>query len=302
MHKRFRLCCLTKNKTNPAYEGARIGAGRLANELGCELISFAPDVPDDIGEQEAHLVEAMRLKPDAILMSPVHTSALDHRLRQIKDAGIPLFFFVTNSDSVEAETFVTSDNHTLAIGIANYLFDHLDGRGNVVILEGIDESPTSAPRTQGFLDAASARPGIHIVASRSGNYQRADAKIVMSEILKEQPDLSGILAANDFMAFGAIEAMQEVGRDPTVIGLNAMPDAIKAICDGRLLATVGYDALTMTCLALHAAVRHLSGETVPKLIELPGDVVHAGNCDAWDLPYERRPLPSWNLALKHAKS
>ena len=226
MPERFRLCCLTKNKTNPAYEGARIGAGRLAKELGCKLIIYTPDVPDDIREQEAHLVEALRLKPDAILMSPVHTSALDHRLRQIKDAGIPLFFFVTNSDSVVAETFVTSDNHTLAVGIANYLFDHLDGRGNVVILEGTNESPTSAPRTQGFLDAARARPGIRLVASRPGNYQRADAKIVMGEILKEQPDISGILAANDFMAFGAIEAMQEMKRKAIVIGLNAMPDAI----------------------------------------------------------------------------
>jgi ribose transport system substrate-binding protein len=300
MAKRYRLCCLTKNKTNPAYEGARIGAARLADQLGCELLSFTPDIPDDIDQQDAQLTEALRLRPDAILMSPVHTSALDSRLREIQAAGIPLFFFVTNSDAIKPETFVTSDNHTLAVGIANYLFDHLNGNGNVIILEGIDKSPTSAPRTQGFLDAAAAYPRINIVARRAGNYQHADAKIAMTAILKEQPDIAGVLAANDFMAFGAIEAMQEAGRHAAVVGLNAMPDAIKAIQDGRLLATVGYDAMTMTCLALLAAVRFLSGEAVPKLIELPGDVIHAGNCDAWDLPYAQRQLPSWDLALGHA--
>jgi len=302
MAERFRLCCLTKNKTNPAYEGARIGAGRLANQLDCELINFTPDVPDDIGEQENQLMEALRLEPDAILISPVHTSALDHRLEEIKDNGIPLFYFVTSSDSITAETFVTSDNHTLAVRIANHLFDHMDGTGNVAILEGIDKSPTSAPRTQGFLDAAAQRKGIKIVASRPGNYQFADAKQEMSQMLKEQADVSGVLAANDFMAFGAIEALEEAGASAAVVGLNAMPDAIKAIRDCRLLATVGYDALTMTCLALRAAVRHLSGETVPKFIELPGDIVHTGNCDAWDRPYEQRPLPSWEMALEHAIS
>jgi ribose transport system substrate-binding protein len=302
MAEPYRLCCLTKNKTNPAYEGARIGAARLANDLGCELVSFTPDVPDSIDEQDALLVEALRLKPDAVLIAPAHTSALDQRFRDIRDAGIPLFFFVTSSDTIHAETFVTSDNHTLAVGIANHLFEHLDGKGNVVILEGIDKSPTSAPRTLGFRDAAAAYPGINIVACRAGNYQHEDAKIVMTEILQEQSDISGVLAANDFMAFGAIEAMQEARREAAVIGLNAMPDAIKAIQDGRLLATVGFDAMTMTCLAVHAAVRFLSGEAVPKVIELPGDVVHAGNCNAWDLSYEQRPLPSWDLALQHARS
>lgn len=301
MSTRYRLCCLTKNKTNPAYDGARIGAGRLAEELGCELFSFTPDVPDSIEEQDAQLLQALSLKPDAVLIAPAHTSALDDRLNEIRDAGIPLFFFVTSSDAVRAETFVTSDNHTLAVGIANHLFEHLGGKGNVVILEGIESSPTTAPRTRGFQDAALAYPGIKIVASRAGDYQHDQAKRVMAEILAEHSDISGVLAANDFMAFGALDSLHDAGRDAAVIGLNAMPDAIKAIKDGRLLATVGYDAMTMTCLAMHAAHRFLSGEAVPAVVELPGDVIHAGNCDEWDLPYERRLLPTWDLAFKYAK-
>lgn len=299
MTHRFRLCCLTKNKTNPAYEGARIGADRLAASLGSEVMHFTPDVPDDLSEQEAHLDEVLRIKPDALLISPIDARALDDRLQQVRAAGIPLFYFVTCSDAVPAETFVTSDNRTLADGIARHLFDHLGGAGNVVILEGSAQSPTSAPRTRGFLDGAKAYPGIKVVASRAGNYQLADGRRAMAEMLDAHGHIDGVLAANDYMAFGALEALGAAGRRATVVGINAMPDAITAVRDGRLLATVGFDAMSMTCLAVHAAVRFLSGEKVPKVVEMPGDVVHAGNCDAWDKPYAERLLPEWDLAWRY---
>ena len=72
MPDKYRLCCLTKNKTNPAYIGAQIGAKRVAAELGCELQGWAPDTPDSLEEQLAQLNEAIASAPDAILISPVH--------------------------------------------------------------------------------------------------------------------------------------------------------------------------------------------------------------------------------------
>ena len=45
MARRYRLCCLTKNRTDPAYVGAQIGARRLAERLGCHLQSFVRTSP-----------------------------------------------------------------------------------------------------------------------------------------------------------------------------------------------------------------------------------------------------------------
>ena len=300
MSKRYRLCCLTKNKTNPAYVGAQIGAARLAASLGCEFVGYAPETPEDVGEQTALLEQAIASAPDAILISPVHETALNPTLRKAVDAGIPLVFFVTSADGIEADSFVTANNHTLAFDIARHLFDHLEGRGRVAIIEGLPQSPTSAPRTQGFLEAAKLYPGIEIVASVVGNYQRPDAKRAMAGILATHPVIDGVLAANDFMALGAIEALEEAGRRATVVGMNAVPEAIKAIKQGRLLATVSYDALSLVCTAVHAAVHVLEGRRVPPLLELPAEIVDIGNCDAWDLPYEARPLPSWDAVLNYA--
>ena len=57
--RRYKLAVFTKNKQNPAYIGARLGADRVATRLGCELTHYAPDTPDDIDEQRA-LIEASR--------------------------------------------------------------------------------------------------------------------------------------------------------------------------------------------------------------------------------------------------
>ena len=300
MSRKYRLCCLTKNKTNPAYIGAQLGAARLAERLGHELIGYAPDIPEDVNQQIALLEAALDTAPDAILIAPVHITALNATLQKVVDAGIPLIFFVTSAEHIEANSFVTSNNFTLAVDIAKYLFEHLDGNGNIAIIEGLPQSPTSAPRTEGFRAAATMYPHINIVASAIGNYQRDDGKREMASILKQHPHIDGVLAANDFMALGALEALEEAGRKAAVVGMNAVPEAIKAIKSGNLLATVSYDALSLACIAVQAAVHILDGIPAPKLLALSADIVDASNCAAWDLPYEERPLPSWDMATRNA--
>jgi ribose transport system substrate-binding protein len=296
----WRLCCLTKNRTNPAYVGAQIGAARLAERLGCTLVGYAPQTPDDVAEQTALLEEALASAPDAILISPVHTTALDPTLQKVVDAGIPLIFFVSSAPAIPADTFVTANNETLAAGIADYLFRYLGGSGDVAVIEGLPQSPTAAPRTRGFLKAAEGFPGIRIVKQAVGDYQYAGGKDAMAGILDRHARIAGVVAANDVMALGALEALREAGREAPVVGINAMPDAIGAIRAGTLLATVSYDALSLVGTGVLAAVRILRGEPVPKLLELPAEIVDAGNCDAWDMPYERRPLPRWEAVTGSA--
>jgi ribose transport system substrate-binding protein len=283
MMTKYRLCCISKNKTNPAYEGARIGAARVAKKLGCEIVNFTPNTPDDPQEQEALLIEALHSAPDAILISPAHPTALDPALQKVVDAKIPLIYFVCSSEAVKPQTFVTSDNYALAHRIAEVLIDALDGKGDVVIIEGSATSPTSAPRTQGFLDAMAPHPGITRLAQRRGEYQKENARQAMAGLLTEYPAIDGVLAANDFMAMGVIEALDAANRSVPVVGINATPAA--------------YNAMAMACVATEAAFRILSGQQVPPIIELPVDIVDASNCDSWDRPYEERAIPEWEAAI-----
>jgi ribose transport system substrate-binding protein len=120
----------------------------------------------------------------------------------------------------------------------------------------------------------------------------------MERLLLDFAQLDGILSANDVMSLGIIETLQAAGRSISVIGINALPEAIAAIRNGTLLATVDFDAMKMSCIATEAAIRHLKGEKVPPEIDLPVQVVDAANYRPWDRPLEERACPRWEDVVR----
>lgn len=294
----FHLITVTKNYTNPAYDGARQGVDRVVQRLGGRASHYAPKSPDNVDEQRGLIEQAIDEGPDAIMVFPTHPTELNPTLRRMQARGIALFCCVSRPDGVDPISYVSSENYAPAVAVAERLFDRLGGRGKVVIIEGHPNAPTSAPRTKGFYDAAARRPGIEIVDCRRGDFQREEARVAMAAILRDFSHLDGVLAANDFMALGALESIEAVGRTMPIVGINAIPAGVEAIREGRLLATASFDAMKMACIAAEAAARHLRGEAVPAVVDLPADIVDAGNCAAWDLPYAQRALPDWDRVVR----
>jgi ribose transport system substrate-binding protein len=151
------------------------------------------------------------------------------------------------------------------------------------MVSGPEDSASSAPRVRGFRDAARAFPEIRLAGPCVGFFDRAKAR---EAVAAWRGRFDAILAANDAMALGALDA----GRNAIAAGVNAIPEAIKAIQDGRMLATADFDAMSLAALATECAIRHLRGEQVPQRIDLPVQVVDRANCNRWDLPFEQRPL------------
>lgn len=291
----LRFACISKNNTNPAYAGARIGASRVAERLGAEITHYVPETPDNIPEQVKLLKEAAASSPDAILVSPSLPSPLDDVLADITD--IPLVYFVSASEVVPPRCFVTSDNHDLAFRIAGTLMEDLSGKGRIVVVDGAASSPTTAPRTKGFVDAIAQYEDISLAARICGEYQHAPARRAFEALLNSDTSFDGVVCANDFMAMGVLEALAAAGREVPVVGINATPAGIAAIREGRLLATASFNAMEIACIATEAAYRLVSGEPVPEIIELPVEIVDVGNCGEWDIPYEARTLPDWEKAV-----
>lgn len=288
----MRLAVFTKNLTNPAYGAARLGAERAAAQLGAEVLHFVPEKGDDPEEQGALIDQALALnpQPDAFVLSPVHASKVDPAIRRIAAAGIPIIGFVNPIQVVPSVTYVSSDDYQLAFGIAQYLFAHLKGQGRVLVVTGPVESFTSLERLRGFTEAARQHPAITIAAVIAGDYIRETARQRTAEWLRDNADLDACLVANDIMAVGVLDALQAVRRSAAVVGVNAIPEAIQAIAEGRMLATADFNAMQMAYLAAECAVRHLRGEAVPALIELPVQIVDRSNYHPWDQPYAQRSV------------
>jgi ribose transport system substrate-binding protein len=287
------IAVFTKNRTNAAYEGARLGADRTVERLGGSTRHYVPQRPDDVEEQIALVDAALAHEPDAFVFVPVHETAVDGAVARINAAGIPLANIINRLGAGERITFVGSDDVELAAGVGRRLCEHLGGSGKVAIMEGTTGSVTSKARLAGFRRALAEFSGIDTLAAAPGNYQHDDARWLMEEWLGAFENIDGLLCANDVMALGAIEAMEAAGRMIPVVGVNALPAAIDALKRGTLLATVDFDAMKMACIATEAAIRHLRGERIPAEILLPVQVVDAANCGPWDRPLHERECPRW---------
>ena len=289
----MKLAVFTKNRSNPAYTAARLGADRAAARLGARTVHYVPVEPDDPAEQSALIEQALAARPDAMVLVPVHPTAVNAAIRKVNAAGIPLVACINRLTEGQCVSFVGSNDYPLAYKLACYLFERLGGEGDVVIVEGPPESVTSIARVRAFREAAAAYPGIRIIGACNGRYLLEPAREAMAGLLAALPRIDAILAANDIMAIGAIAALRAANRRAQLVGVNAIPQAIAAIKRGDMIATADFDAMSMACLAAECAVRHLRGESVPGEIILPVQIVDESNCSAWDQPYEDRACAAW---------
>ena len=213
-------------------------------------------------------------------------------MRKLNAAKIPVVL-AGNALLGTFVTFVGADDVEIGYRQARYLFDKLDGKGRIVILEGTPVAPTNRNRLLGYQRALAEYPGIQVVGSEVGSFQQPDGKRAMAKLLREHARIDALLSANDSMALGALEALAEAGRSTTVIGINGIIDAVRKIETGAILATVDFNMFKIGCVATHAALRHLARQPVPEKIILPAEIIDKSNYKAWLTPVRERPCPEW---------
>jgi ribose transport system substrate-binding protein len=293
-----RIAVFAKNGVNPNYRAFLLGAERAAAALGAVTLPQVPATPDDPAEQAALVRRALSgTRPDAILLAPADDRAMEGPVAEINAAGIPLVGFV-NRMRGRFVTFVGADDVAMARAAAAHLIAALRGEGRVVLIEGPETAPTSRDRGRGFREEIARHPGIALLGTAPGRYLRPGGREAMRALMAAHPRIEGVIATNDLMALGALDALEEQGRRALVVGNNGTVEAARAVGEGRLLATMDYDGFRMGALAAMAAIRHLRGLPVPPEILLPAQVIHRGNHAAWLVPVAERPLPEWDAIVR----
>jgi ribose transport system substrate-binding protein len=287
------IAVFTKNTTNPAYESFRIAADQIARSTGVRTLHYVPKQPDNIGEQQAMVEQVLKDRPDAVIFTPVDDVAMIGSVQKLNAAKIPIIL-VTNPLPGSFVTYIGADDFDIGYRQARHLFDTLEGKGKIVVIEGLPAAPTNRERVRGYQRAYAEFPGIEVLGSGIGNYQQPDGKRVMEKFLREHAQIDAVLSANDGMALGALEALKEANRASVVIGINGILPAIKAIESGALLASVDFNMFKIGCIATRAAVRHLKGEPLPEKILLPAEIIDQTNYKAWLTPVDQRSCPEWN--------
>jgi ribose transport system substrate-binding protein len=286
------IAVFTKNSTNPAYEAFRIAADQIGKAAGVRIVHFVPNKPDNVDEQKAMVEQVLKDKPDVIIFIPVDDVAMVGSVKQLNEAKIPIVL-VSNPLPGTFVTYVGADDFEIGYREARYLFDHLGGKGRIVVIEGTPAAPTNRERVRGYQRAFAEFPGIKVLGSGIGNYQQADARRVMEKLLGEHSEIDAVLSANDSMALGVLEALKAANRTSIVIGINGILPAVKQIEAGAILASVDFNMFKIGCTATRAAVRYLKKESLSEKVMLPAEVIDKTNYKAWLVPVDQRACPEW---------
>jgi anti-anti-sigma factor len=161
---------------------------------------------------------------------------------------------------------VRPDNMAGAMLATEHLFKKMGGRGNLAHLQGDPGSHSALMRVQGVHTVVERYPAVKIVFEASGDWSRASGSRLMREALAAHPDLDGVICGNDLMALGAFDAMTALGLAtplPTV-GFDAQSEALRAIYNGGMTATIWQDPAHMGRVALDVALQVVAGANVPR--------------------------------------
>jgi len=295
------IAVFTKNQTNPYFQAVRVGADAAAKVLNVKTLHYIPTKPDSIPEQMSQIEDVVVKKPDAIVFTPVDYRALVPGVEKINAANIPVVNITDRSSGGKFIAFVGADDYSTALDTARYLLKTMNGKGNFIILEGVKGALTNTDRVRGFNDALKENTDAKLLASQPGNYQRLQALQVMENLLQSHPQIDGVLAANDAMAMGAIEALEGANRTAKVVGFNGTKEAVDAIKAGKLLASGDYNGFLQGCIGTIIAARTLRKQPVVPEILLKPTVVSKENYQPYETPLESRTCPTWEQALTMGK-
>jgi ABC-type sugar transport system substrate-binding protein len=260
---------------NPFFVTLQDGAQSAADEAGAELI--VSDAQNDTAQQQDDIQNFVTQQVNVILVNPVDSDAVVPAIEAANQANIPVIALDRGASGGELATTIASDN-VQGGNLAGEELIRLVGSGSVAQLEGTPGADPARDRGEGFQDAIGAQSAVEVIASQSANFDRAEGLNVAENILQANPDIAGIFAQNDEMALGAVQALGDnAGDDVKVVGFDAIEDALSAIQDGTMNATVAQQPAEIGSLGVENAISVVNGEAVEENIPVEVQLVTPEN-------------------------
>lgn len=277
-----KIALVMKSLANEFFRTMEDGARKHQKENSQEYDLVANGIKDeqDVSKQIDVVEQMIAQRVSAIVIAPADSKALVSVCKKAHDAGIIVVNIDNQFDAaVLAEKnvnfpFVGPNNRKGARMVGNYLAKKLRPGDKVAIIEGVPSAFNAVQRNLGFQDAMRAHD-MQIVSSQSGYWETDKAHQVVSALLTEEPDLKGVLCANDSMALGAVAALRSAGKSnqTLAVGFDNISAARRLIKEGKILATADQHADRLAVYGIEYALEMLQKKTTPKDRETPVDLI-----------------------------
>lgn len=252
------------------------GFNAAADELGVKITMV--DGKNDPAVQQSQIDTLITQGVDAIVIVPVDAKSIGPIIDETVKASIPLVAVNRIPDEPyfsKLATYVGSDELFAGTVQAEKIAELLGGKGDIVIMNGELGHPGMLGRTQGNKDVIGANPGMTVVRENTAEWSRAKGLELMENWIQSGVNIDAVLANNDEMAIGAAMALEQVGMLDQVLvaGVDATPDALMLMKEGKLDVTVFQDAYGQGFGGIEAAIAAANGEDLPSIWDIPYEIV-----------------------------
>jgi len=254
---------------------------KRAQELGAELIIV--DAERSPLKQIEQIESFIAQKVDVIILNPCEYEASSPAVTRALAANIPIVN-VNSATKVQPTAFVGSNDVESGRIAMKFIAEKLGGRGNIVMIQGLNGQAAQIQREQGAKEILKEFPNLKLIAQQTAEWDRSKSMDLMQNWIQSYgTKINAVFAHNDEMGLGALKALQDAGMKDKVIivSIDAITDALQAVKKGDLDATVFQDARKQGAGAIETAVKIAKGQQFDKEILIPFKLLTKADVDSY---------------------
>jgi inositol transport system substrate-binding protein len=241
------------------------------------------DAQSDVQKQFSQVENFVAQKVDAIILNPCELEASTPAVDYVKAAKIPLVL-VNQVTKSAGDSYIGSNDFEAGRIAMEAIAKKLNGQGGVLMIHGIMGTSAQLQREAGAREVFAKYPGLKLIDQQTASWDRAKAMALTENwIQAHKGKFQAVFAHNDEMAMGALLALERAGikKDVTVIGIDAIAQALTAVKEGRLDATVFQDAVGQGRGSVDAALLLARKQPCPKENLIPFQLVTLENLSSF---------------------
>ena len=237
------------------------------------------DGQEEPERQNVQIEEFVVQKVDAIIFNSISYDEGALGVELAKNSGIPIVLLTTYVKNYEDAQALAVSNHEESAHLQmDLVAEYLNYNGNIAIIKGPSSIESSFKRTKGYIEKLEEYSGLQVVAEQPANWSPEEAYAIVENWIRLGKDIDVIVAQNDIMAMGALQAVEEAGMQEqiAIFGIDGDIEALELIKEGRMAGTVYHDAIAQADLAMQYAVSLARGIAVDSQI-VPYQTVDRNN-------------------------
>jgi ribose transport system substrate-binding protein len=258
------------------WEVIKAGAEKGFEDLGIDGKVVATK-NGTIEEQMDLLRDVLEEEPDVLVVSPIN-SEINPILDEFARRHIPILLMNAEDTWEKRTAYIGTNNLDLGSKAGILLAAQLQPGDQVALLgrqTTIEEERIKGAKMS--LDTV----GIKVVTEKV-DLPINDSSAVeeaMKTILREHPDLKGVMTSSDYIAIPALKVTREHGLEIPVTGTDGLTEMLALIKEGSLTSTVAQNPYDMGYLSIEVAIKVIKGEKVQPIIDSGVDIITKGNAD-----------------------